>query len=363
MNASKVVGIVRIRCLTTILVGTLIAAGTATAAQGLWVANSRSLAEFQGTLKSGGTPAHTINRSKDLNGSSTIAFDRNGNLWVTNFNTNTIVEFTRSQIRALKAHPAPRANKTMSEDAGNNLDGPEGLAFDASGNMWVGSERGREILMYTPAQYAASGNPTADVILNADSFGFDSPSNVVFDAAGNLWVVDEDIPNGNGGKGEVFRYSKAQITGLTVGTHYIDPVFGIAFPWFSHLEGQTFDSNGNMWLTDEHGLNVYKFTADQLSGTGLSLNITPAVILSSASRTGRCTQSLDGPYGVAVDLAGNLFVSNANIGSRCFGSLAKFSAKSIESSGSPIPKLFITTSPYGYNINDPNNLTFGPLLP
>jgi sugar lactone lactonase YvrE len=252
---------------------------------------------------------------------------------------------------------------TISEDAGNNLDGPEGLVFDASGNMWVGSEDGREVLMYAPAQYAASGNPTANVILNANSFNFSSPSNLVFDPVGNLWIVDEDISNGNGGTGEVFRYTKAQITGLTVGTHYIDPVFGIAVPWFVHLEGLAFDKSANMWLADERGLNVYKFAADQVTGTGLSQNLTPAVVLSTASESGPCAESLDGPYGVAVDQEGNLFVSNANLAGHCLGSLAEFSAKSIESSGSPIPKVFITTTVYGNNINDPNNLTFGPSLP
>lgn len=358
----KVLGNVRIRCLMAIVICVLIFAGDAVA-QGLWVANSHSLAEFQGTLNSGRTVAHGINRSNDLDGSSTIAFDKNDNLWVTNYNTNTIVEFRKAQIKALRTNRAPQAAVTISEDSGNNLDGPEGLVFDASGNMWVGSEDGREILMYAPAQYAASGDPIANVILNAHSFRFSSPSNPVFDTAGNLWVVDEDISNGNGGTGEVFRYTKTQITGLTTGTHYIDPVFGIAVQWFVHLEGLAFDRGGNVWLADERGLNVYKFAADQLTGTGISQNLTPAVVLSPARKPGPCPETLDGPYGVAVDRHGNLFVSNANLSGRCLGSLAEFSAKSIESSGSPIPKVFITTTVWGYNVNDPNNLTFGPALP
>jgi len=363
VHFGKAVGMVRTLLLTAILAGVLIAAGDKAAAQGLWVANTQTLAEFQGTLTSGRTQAHRINRSKDLDGSSTIAFDKNGNLWVTNYNTSRIVEFRKSQIEWLRINRAPQAAVTISEDAGNNLDGPEGLVFDASENMWVGSEKGQAVLMYTPAQYAASGDPTATVILNASSFNFSSPSGVVFDPAGNLWVVDEDIPNGNGGTGEVFKYTKAQITGLTAGTHYIDPVFGIAAQWFVHLEGLAFDKSGNMWLADERGMNVYKFAADQVTGTGLSQNLTPAVVLSPVSEARRCHESLDGPYGIAVDRKGNLFVSNANVTGNCFGSLAEFSPKSIKSSGSPIPKVFIVTTVYGNNINDPNNLTFGPSLP
>ncbi len=103
------------------------------------------------------------------------------------------------------------------KDPGSFLNGPEGIVFDSAQNMWVGAEDGQTILMYTPAQYAGSGNPTPDVILNAASFKFDSPSHLSFDAAGNLWVVDEDRVNGQGGNGEVFRFDKAQISGLTAG--------------------------------------------------------------------------------------------------------------------------------------------------
>jgi len=345
-----------------LMAGAVIFAGDA-AAKGLWVANSSTLAEFQGSLKSGPTTAHRVNSSADLNGSSTIAFDRKGNLWVTNFNTNQIVEFEKSQIRALKTNATPTASVTIAEDAGSVLNGPEGLVFDKSHNMWVGAERGQAILMYAPAQYAASGNPTADVILQASSFSFSSPSHVAFDKAGNLWVVDEDIPNANGGSGEVFEYTKSQITGLTAGTNFIDPASGIASAWFVHLETLAFDAKGNMWLADEDGVNVYKFTTLQLKGTGLSQNLTPDVVLSPTSVSGPCPQSLDGPYGIALDSSGNLFVTNANLTSGCFGSLAEFTAKSIKSSGNPTPKVFITQDALGDNIGDPNSLTFGPTVP
>jgi hypothetical protein len=113
-------------------------------------------------------------------------------------------------------------------------------------------------------------------------------------------------------------------------------------------------------LPDEGGVNVYKFDAKQLSGTGLSQNLSPDVVLGATSESGPCPQGLDGPYGVALDNNGNLFVSNANLQGECFSSLVEFSAKSIKSSGNPTPKVFITQDPQGDNIGDPNNLTFGP---
>jgi uncharacterized protein YjiK len=351
-----------IRCVTAVLFGLLIVTGNASASS-LWVANENSptIADFQGVLKSGSKPPKILlNDSNDLDGASTVAF-HGGNLWVTNFNSNTIVEFAQPQVTKKKKHPAdPIALVTISEDGGGSLNGPEGIVFDASGNMWVGAEDGQEILEYTPSQYAASGNPTPNIILNANSFSFSSPSHLAFDAAGNLWVVDEDLSNGNGGNGEVFKYSKAQISGLSAGTHNLDPVFGIALSEFAHLEAMTFDNSGNIWLADENGDSIYKFSANQLNGTGLSQELTAAVVLSPTHHSGACSASIDGPYGVAVDGAGNLYVSNANIGGQCFGSLVEFAAKKIQSSGSPKPKAFITTDGQHTSINSPNALTFGP---
>lgn len=364
LNLGNALGMFRIYCLTAVLFGLLIASGNV-AAGGLWIANegSPTLAVFQGTLKSGSKKPHgLINDINDLDGSSTIAFDRNENLWVTNYNANSISEFTKSewQNEAVKKNSNPAAVITISEDIGGNLNAPEGIVFDSSENMWVGAEDGQVILEYTPAQYAASGSPMPNVILNADSFKFNSPSHLAFDAAGNLWVTDEDRDNDQGGNGEVFRFNKDQITGLTAGNQNIDPVFGIALQQFAHLETIAFDGGGNLWLADQQGDHVYKFSASQLIATGLSQNLTPAVVLSPAQHGGVCNESLDGPYGLALDGAGDLYVANSNIHGDCRGSLAKFLAKSIESSGSPKPKVFITTDGKGNSIDVPNALTFGP---
>lgn len=345
-------------CVVTALAGMLLAAGTA-AAGGLWVPNALTLSEFQSKFKK----PFRINRSADLSGVNAVAFDASGNIWVTNFNPNTIVKFSMAQMSATKKKKAsaPHALVTISEDSGGNLNGPEGLAIDGpTQNMWVGSERGQVILMYTPAQYAASGSPTPSVILNASSFSFSSPSNVLFDSSGNLWVVDENIPNGNGSTGEIFRYNRAQILGLSPGTHFIDPAFGIGFQDFVHLEGLTFDPAHNMWVADESTNLIYKFSTSQLGGTGLSQNLTPPITLSSGSQKGACNQTMNNPYGIAFDSSGNLFVADAFVSASCPGSLAEFSASSITASGVPVPKVFVKSK--SGNVNDPGYLTFGPSI-
>src|SRR6266850_2824737 len=135
----------RIRCLAAIAIGLLMMTGNAVAA-GLWVANANSntIAEFQGKLKK---PHRTLNDSADLDGPSTVVFGGGGNLWVSNFNSNSIFMYTPKQIKKLKKH-VPTPTVIISQDTGGNLSGPEGMAFDASGNLWVGAENGQEILEY-----------------------------------------------------------------------------------------------------------------------------------------------------------------------------------------------------------------------
>ena len=349
----------------TLLLGLLCnVRGAAASGLALWVPNENSstITEFQGTLAAG---VHRTNRSADLDGSSTIAFDSSGNLWESNFNGNSIVEFTQAQIRALRRNPAPSANVIISEDGGGTLNGPEGIAFDSAGNLWVGSENGRLVLMYTPAQLAASGNPTPTLILNGNSFSFSSPSLPVFDTAGNLWIVDEDISNGVGGTGEIFEYSRAQISTLRSqsGTKHVNPVLGVASADFVELEGLAFDASGNLWVADEEANTVDKILASQINPSGLSQNITPAVVLNPANMRGRCNLSFNAPYGVAINSAGDLFVAGAGTTATCNGSLAKFPANRITVSGSPKPSVFISSNPRATNLDVPNYLTFGPTIP
>ncbi len=336
------------------LVGLILMAGHAIAG-GLWVANENSptLVRLQSELQGSNHSHRILDDSADLDGASTVAF-QGGNLWVTNFNGNTITEFSGSEIGALKTHKDPAAVVTISEDGGGFLNGPEGIVFDSSNNMWVGAEDGQVVLEYTPEQYAQSGNPTPNVILNGDTFSFGSPSHLAFDSAGKLWVTDEDINNGNGGSGEIFRYNKSQITGLSAGTHNIDPAFGIGWSQSGEPETIAFDGHGNLWVADGDDNEVYQFAANQLTGTGLGQDLTPPIVLDSKGG-GTCSQSLNSPYGVAVNQNGNLLVSNANGGGGCRGSVVEFLARKITSSGRPKPKVVISG-----NMNVPNALTLGP---
>ncbi len=165
---------------------------------GLWVVNffTNTLLKYgSDQLLSSGSPTPAVTISADaggsLDGSTGIAFDNTGNLWVSNFNASTLVQYTPDQLTATGS-PTPAV--TISADVGGSLDGSTGIAFDNTGNLWVSNFNASTLVQYTPDQLTATGSPTPAVTISADVGGsLNTPAGLAFDNSGNLWVVNDDI--------------------------------------------------------------------------------------------------------------------------------------------------------------------------
>lgn len=208
-----------------------------------------------------------------------IAFDKNGNLWVPSFGHNTVAEFTASQLTA-SGTPTPAV--VISAVAGSLLE-PAGIAFDASGNMWVASVDA--LVEYTPSQLTASGSPTPAITIGDDgSSSLNSPLGLAIDAAGDIWVA-----NGDNLPFSVVKFSASQLTAsgtpvpaviLTPSGSSIDEPTGIAF-----------DASGNLWVANLAGASpLVEFAASQLVSSGTPV---PTITVTSSS--------LVNPWGLAFN--------------------------------------------------------------
>ena len=319
----------------------------------LWVANRSGnfVAEFtgKGLKTSGENDPSRVLASADLDEPWGLIFDSKKNLWVSNIGNGTLTEFTFKQLKDLKNNDAPEAAVVIS-----GLDRPEGLAFDVDGNLWVANEGGvGHLIELTPSQLTSSGSPVPKAL--TDPSEMDSPVGIAFDHSENIWVADDDFSH-------VLMFTKTQLAagGSQTATVLLS---NDGSGSLDSCEPLIFDKSGDLWVANNtdpvRGFgSVVKFTPGQLAHSG---DPTPAVMLTTTTVNQTLAKSLDDPAGVAFDEAGNLWIGNVD--SDHSGSVAKFEKKSIGSSGSPQPSVFIDSNSMAKNLNGPYFLAFGPKVP
>jgi sugar lactone lactonase YvrE len=257
-------------------------------------------------------------------GPTTIAFDPSGDLWVANENTSDLFELTKAQL----AMPNPVPAVTIFAESGA-LANPFGMAFDQSGNLWVDGSNSSRVYEYTKSQLAMSGAPTPRTTIS--DFPSTPLSGVAFDASGDLWISADK---------SVVEFSKAELAKAKPA-----PTVTISSSGGAQL---VFDSSGDLWMVTGGGPDCYgtpctnqvvEFTKTQLSTSG---SPTPAVTISSTNVGSY--KSLDGPYSLAFDSFGDLWVENFDD-----NTTVEFGKDQLSTSGSPTPVRAIVGPRTGMN--------------
>jgi sugar lactone lactonase YvrE len=298
----------------------------------LWVANSATdtLVDYTPSqLATSGAPTPAVTISATANSLDTplgLAFGPSGDLWVANDGDSSLLEFTPSQLTT----GAPTPAVTISATA-NSLYYPVGLAFGPSGDLWVANDGGNTLTEFTPSQLT-TGAPTPAVTVSASANSLNAPYGLAFGASGDLWVA-------NNGGSTLTEYTPGDLaaTGAPVPAVTLSAENGFYDP-----EALAFDSSGDLWVPNHEGNNLTEYTPGQL-GTG---SPSPNVVLSSAG------SSLSSPFALAFGPSGDLWVSNQN------NTVVEYTAGQLTASGSPTPAVTITSS--AGSINDPRALAFDP---
>ena len=314
-------------------------AGLAFDASGdLWVTNgsANTVVEYAHEQLATGSPVPVVtissNASRSLDGPAGLAFDASGDLWVTNGSANTVVEYAHEQL----ATGSPVPVVTISSNASRSLDGPAGLAFDASGDLWVTNGSANTVVEYAHGQLATGSTaPRATLLPHPTTLGSPSslslPRDLVFTHSGDLWVTNEA---GN----DLVEYGPSQLVNgspAPLATVYSGSSGDLSVPL-----GLGFNSAGDLWVANEQSNDLVEYTPAQLVGG----SPTPNASISSPS-------SLDWPYGVTFDRAGDLWVANYT-----GDSVVEYAASQL-ATRSPIPIVTIGPDAAG-SINGPDALAF-----
>jgi secreted PhoX family phosphatase len=271
--------------------------------------------------------------TKGVHGPNGLAFDVSGDLWVSNSASNTVVEYKKSELA--KVSPAPSV--IISWRPADELVGLTGLAFDSSGNLWADQENADAVTEYTKSELSVSGSPTPRVtITNARLFYALGPAGLAVDPSGNLWV--EGSPSATADA--VSEYPNAQLTepGPPIPRATISPGY--------QLWDFTFVASGNLWVPNYNGSAVAEYAKAKLTKSG-----SPAAHITISEPV------LDVPQDLAFDSSGDLWVINSHSKSGD-PSLVEYTKAELAKSGSPTAASTIKGAATG--LNNPNYLAIEP---
>jgi sugar lactone lactonase YvrE len=232
--------------------------------------------------------------SAEFYGPNGMAVDASGNVYVADFGNNVIRKITAGGVVSTFAGngTAGFVNGTSTSSEFNN---PAGIAVDASGNIYVADYGNNSIRKITSAGVVTTlaGFKTGGYInATGTAAAFDNPTGVAVDATGNVYVADK-------GNAAIRKITSAGVvTTLAGGPTQPELV--------NYPAGIAIDKQGNIYIADEGGRIIECTTGNVLYILAGSLNVSGFV-------NGSGTSALfNGPQALTVDADNNIYVADQN---------------------------------------------------
>ncbi|MEJ2356868.1 MAG: hypothetical protein P8Y13_02150 [Deinococcales bacterium] len=265
-------------------------------------------------VNSGGGPVAV---SAGKTSTSSVTYDLvpgSGDLWIVDTQAG-IDGFTNNQLTGSGGAIPPAVQV-------QNANTPEGLAIDASGNLWVGITTGSELVEYSTTQLVTGGSITPNITIknNGTVNSLMRPLDLAFDPQGDLWVSN---CNGN-----IEMFTPTQLT-----TNNSSPTPNTALTSTTCAVGMTFDPHGDLWFSEPHAVppDIVEFTAAQLAAAaGTTSSPSPKVVLTSSSFSSATSNT---PAGIAFDGGGDLWVANSSTASSSDDAIWMFPRSQLVTSG------------------------------
>lgn len=233
-----------------------------------------------------------------------VAVDKAGNLYVTDTNNQTVRRISPAGVVTTLAGTAGITGSADGNGGEAQFDLPSGVAVDGSGNIYVADSNNQTIRKITPAGTVITFAGSAGIHGATDGLGgaarFSGPQGVAVDGSGNVYVADTNnqavrkiSPAGNVTTlaGAVGVAGSADGTGTAARFNY---PFSLAV-----------DASGNVYVADLWNSTIRKITPEGVVTTLAGVAKTPGTADGQGNVARFC-----GPRAVAFDGVGRIFVAD-----------------------------------------------------
>jgi sugar lactone lactonase YvrE len=267
----------------------------------------------QANMTSGSANRSSTPAANTLNGPWGITVN-NGDLWVSEYKNHRIVKYASAYNALINANATVVIGQSGFTTGSANVSQsgfnyPKGLAFDASGNLWVTDYSNNRVLQFASADLATS-NANASKVLGqtlytTNTFGtsnttFKKPAAVCFDGT-TMWVTDGD-------NNRVLRFDNAAskangdpADGVLGQADFNVSTFGSNAAQLYIPGGVVADGNGTLYVADPNNsrVKIYLNAKSKTNGADADYVLGQTTVI--ATGTGTTANTMNNPVGVALD--------------------------------------------------------------
>lgn len=242
-----------------------------------------------------------------LNSPASVALDRSGNLFIADSGNNRIRKLTTSEtIETVVGNGALGYSGDQGPAAKAELSAPSGVAFDASGNLFIADKGNNAIRQVTSAgiigtvagntmnNFSGDGGPAIKAALRF-------PLGVVPDGAGNLFIADTF----NSRIRQVTPSGMIETIAGTQAARYSGDNGPAAKADLNTPSGVAVDAAGDLFIADTNNNAIRRISGGII--TTMAGNGKPGYTGDGGPAT---NAQLNAPAGVEVDADGNLFIAD-----------------------------------------------------